>query len=144
MSAIKRALNKVPAALLRSPLHGLMSKRFLLLTFNGRKSGKRYDIPVAYARDGDAFSMTTDSRWWKNLRGESGVGVPVRLRVRGKEYEGVGESITVEGEVTRVLVEQPGYGRHVGLGASGAEPAEVRRVARERVAIRARPKVRGH
>ncbi len=42
MSAIKRALNKIPAALLRSPLHGLMSKRFLLLTFNGRKSGKRY------------------------------------------------------------------------------------------------------
>ncbi len=122
MSAIKRALNKVPAALLRSPLHGLMSKRFLLLTFNGRKSGKRYDIPVAYARDGDAFSMTTDSRWWKNLRGESGVGVPVRLRVRGKEYEGVGESITNEGEVTRVLKllleEQPGYGRH----ASASEP----------------------
>ena len=80
MSAITRALNKVPAALLRSPLHGLMSKKFLLLTFNGRKSGKRYDIPVAYARDGDAFSMTTDSPWWKNLRGESGVGVPVRLR----------------------------------------------------------------
>ncbi len=148
MSAIKRALNKVPAALLRSPLHGLMSKRFLLLTFNGRKSGKRYDIPVAYARDGDAFSMTTDSPWWKNLRGESGVGVPVRLRVRGKEYEGVGESITDEGEVTRVLEllleEQPGYGRHVGLGTGGAEPAEVRRIARGRVAIRARPKVRGH
>ena len=147
MSAITRALNKVPAALLRSPFHGLMSKRFLLLSFNGRKSGKRYTVPVAYARDGDAFSMTTDSPWWKNLRGESGAGVPVRLRIRGKEYEGVGEAITDEGEVTRVLElllgEQPGYGRYVGLGAGGAEPSEVRRVARGRVAIRARPKARG-
>ncbi len=147
MSATTRSLNKIPTAILRSPLHGLMSKRFLLLTFNGHNSGKRYTIPVAYAREGDAFSMTTDSPWWKNLRGESGAGVPVRLRVRGKEYEGVGESITDEGEVTRVLEllleEQPGYGRYVGLGAGGAEPAEVRRIARGRVAIRARPKVRG-
>ena len=142
-----RVVNKFPALLLRSPLHGLIIGSVLLITFNGRKSGKRYDIPAAYARDGDAFSMTTDSPWWKNLRGESGGGVPVRLRVRGKEYEGVGESITDEGEVTRILEllleEQPGYGRYVGLGAGGAEPAEVRRVARGRVVIRARPTVRG-
>lgn len=72
--------------------------------------------------------------------------MPVRLRVRGKECEGIGEAITDEGEVTRVLGlllgEQPGYGRYVGLGAGGADPAEVRRAARKRVAIRARPKSR--
>jgi len=45
VSTLTRALNKVPAAILRSPLHRLMSKRFLLLTFAGRESGKRYTIP---------------------------------------------------------------------------------------------------
>jgi hypothetical protein len=47
MSTFTRLMNKFPAMLLRSPLHGLMSKRFLLLTFTGRKSGRKHTIPVA-------------------------------------------------------------------------------------------------
>ncbi len=69
-------MNKFPAMLLRSPLHGFISGSVLLIAFTGRKSGKRYTTPMTHRRDGDTFLMTTDSPWWKNLRG----GAPRRRR----------------------------------------------------------------
>jgi hypothetical protein len=42
--------------LLRSPFHGWLSDNVLLLTYTGRKSGKRYTIPVAYGRVGDVVT----------------------------------------------------------------------------------------
>lgn len=142
MGEFAKAMNKVPALILRSPLHGLMSGRYLLLTFMGRKSGKRYTTPVAYLREGDAFLMTTDSPWWGNLRG----GAPVTLRVRGRQYEGTGEAVTDETEVVRVLDEflqtQPGYGRFVGVkpGAGGrVNLSKLETAARGRVVVRVLP-----
>jgi len=139
MSAIKRAMNRFPEMLLRSPLHGLM-KNTLLITFTGRKSGKTYTTPIVYLREGEEFLMTTDSPWWKNLRG----GAPVILRIRGEEYPALGEAVTDEVEVARVLKrmldEHPGYGKHVGLeSGERADRARVEELARERVVIRARP-----
>ena len=142
MGGFAKVMNKVPATILRSPLHGLMSNRFLLLSFAGRKSGRQYTTPVAYLSEGDAFLMTTDSPWWKNLRG----GAPVTMWVEGCEYQGTADAITDHAEVTRVLGRflevQPGYGKYVGLkaGPDGRmNPAEVEAVARERVVVRARP-----
>src|SRR4028119_670088 len=118
-------MNKVPAAVLRSPLHRAMSGKYLLLSFAGRKSGKRYTTPVAYLKEGETLLMTTDSPWWKNLRGGDGAGAPVSVRVKGREYEGLGEAVTDVTEVVRVLHRflqvQPGYGRFVGAkhGAGG-------------------------
>jgi hypothetical protein len=42
-------------AILRSPLHGLVSNNVILITFTGRKSGNTYTMPVNYVRDGDAL-----------------------------------------------------------------------------------------
>ena len=134
MGGFAKVMNKVPATILRSPLHGLMSNRFLLLSFAGRKSGRQYTTPVAYLSEGDAFLMTTDSPWWKNLRG----GVPVTMWVEGHEYQGTADAIPDPARVTRVLgrflTAQPGYGTYVGLkpGPDGRmNPAEVEAVARE-------------
>ncbi len=69
MGRLSHLMNRVPQLLLRSPLHGLMSSRYLLITFTGRKSGKQYTTPVAYLGEGDTIILTTDSPWWKNLRG---------------------------------------------------------------------------
>ncbi|MBA2344275.1 MAG: nitroreductase family deazaflavin-dependent oxidoreductase [Rubrobacter sp.] len=138
MSKFMHLMNRFPALLLRSPLHGLMSKKFLLITFAGRKSGKRYTIPVSYLREGDAYLMTTDSPWWKNLRG----GAPVRLRVKNKEIPALGDTITDEREVTQVLErfleEQPGYGKYIGLDSGPASRAKIEQIAHERVVVRAR------
>jgi hypothetical protein len=142
-----KIMNKVPATVLRSPLHHAMSDKYLLLSFTGRKSGRRYTTPVAYLKEEDALLMTTDSPWWKNLRGNDGAGTPVTVRVKGREYEGIGEAVTDETEVIRVLARflqaQPGYGRFVGVkrAAGGrVDPSMVEEVARGRVVVRVRPK----
>jgi deazaflavin-dependent oxidoreductase (nitroreductase family) len=80
--------NPLLTAILRSPLHSLVSHNMLLITFWGRRSGKRYTTPVGYVRDGDALIILSQAArvWCKNLRS----GAPVLVRVRGREFEGHG------------------------------------------------------
>ena len=146
MGSFVRVMNKVPAAILRSSLHPLMSGKYLLLSFTGRKSGRRYTTPVAYLKEEEAFVMTTDSPWWRNLRGKDGAGAPVTVRVKGQEYEGIGETVTEHAEVAsvlgRFLKAQPGYGRFVGAkrGAGDrVDPSILEEAARGRVVVRVRP-----
>ena len=40
-------INPAVCSLLRSPLHGLMSKNTLLLEFTGRKSGRLLSTPIS-------------------------------------------------------------------------------------------------
>jgi deazaflavin-dependent oxidoreductase (nitroreductase family) len=78
--AFKYLANPLMKAILRSPLHRLVSEELLLLTFTGRKSGRQYTTPVGYTRDGDSLLLTTESPWQRNLRG--GADVVVRLQGR--------------------------------------------------------------
>src|SRR5690606_12067327 len=75
-NVVNPALNR----LLCSPLHGVMSDILMILHFTGRKSGRRYDLPVGYAGDGRRFYVSTDKRWCHNLRG----GREIELTHRGK------------------------------------------------------------
>ena len=83
-------VNKTMAWILRSPLHGIVSKGVLLITFTGRKSGKRYATPVSYSQQGDEVSIFTHATWWKNVIG----GAPVTLYLRGREMPGVADAVT--------------------------------------------------
>src|SRR2546430_13303099 len=78
-------VNVIVRTMLRSPLHGLMSKNTMLLTFKGRKSSKIYTIPLTYVQEGNMITCFTNSAWWKNLRG----GAPVTLVIKGRELQGV-------------------------------------------------------
>ncbi|MEA4907418.1 MAG: nitroreductase family deazaflavin-dependent oxidoreductase [Chloroflexi bacterium] len=82
-------VNRAMKAVLRSPLHGLVSKTVLLITFTGCKSGKPYSTPVSYSWQGDAVYIFTHATWWKNLCG----GAPVTLRIRGREIQGLAEPV---------------------------------------------------
>ncbi len=84
-------LNSIMRWLLQSPLHGLVSRRIMLITFNGRKSGKTYTTPVDYVREGDTVTLFTHGKWWRNLTG----GAPVTLRLRGEDVRGTAE-VTAE------------------------------------------------
>lgn len=108
---VLKRINPLISALLKSPLHGLISKDFMLVTVTGRRSGRSYTRPVTYVREGDTVRCFTslDTAWWKNLLG----GAEVSLRVRGQELRGHAEAI--HGEEKRVadalaafLVRQPG------------------------------------
>ena len=82
-------VNSAMKLLLRSPVHGMVSKTVLLITFTGRKSGKTYTTPVDYSQDGDQVYIFTHANWWKNLRN----GAPVTLHIRGRELQGLAEPV---------------------------------------------------
>ena len=82
-------VNKAMKFVLCSPLHGMVSKTVLLITFTGRKSGKNYSTPVSYSQTGDQVSIFTHAAWWKNLRSNT----PVTLRIQGREIQGLAEPV---------------------------------------------------
>jgi len=64
-----RVGNPVMRGLLRSPAGGPMRRQFMVLRFFGRKTGRRYDIPVvAHRLDGELYALT-DAAWRTNFRG---------------------------------------------------------------------------
>lgn len=82
-------------AILRSPLHGLMSNTTMFLSFTGGKSGKKYTIPLLYQQEGNRVMCFTSSPWWKNLRG----GAPVTVVVKGRERQGIATLVQDEKEL---------------------------------------------
>jgi deazaflavin-dependent oxidoreductase (nitroreductase family) len=133
--AEKRFLNQFPKAILRSPLHSLMSRRFLLLSFQGRKTGRRYQLPLAYLRRNGNVIMTTDSGWWRNLKG----GRPVQLQLTGRTLKGTAWAVTDDAEVGAALREllaaQPSYARLAGLHTNADGSLDLAQAARDRVLI---------
>ena len=83
-------VNGLMSGLLRSPLHGVVSRSIMLISFNGRKSGKRYTTPISYARDGDVVTAFTRAKWSRNLAG----GAPVTLRLKNKQCQGQADIVT--------------------------------------------------
>lgn len=78
---VLRRLNPLIAAVLRSPLHGLLSRNLLLLTYVGRKSGHGRTLPLSYVTVGERLYLCTrSSAWWRSWR----AGAPVDLRLRGR------------------------------------------------------------
>ncbi len=143
--AVIRVVNRVMRPLLRSPLHKVVSKKVMLLTFRGRKSGTHYALPVSYVQTDDhTLLLGTETPWYKNLRG----GVSVSVRLRGVDRSGTAETIEdVEGmrvAYRDILARDPGYGRFIGvaLDADGEPPREQVEAARARglVVIRVRLK----
>jgi deazaflavin-dependent oxidoreductase (nitroreductase family) len=128
--------------ILRSPLHGMVSKTVLLITFTGRKSGKVYTTPVDYSQDGDLVTIFTHANWWKNLQNDA----PVTLRIRGRELQGLAEPVAEDKSaiatgLTAHLRKVPSDAQYYGVtfdaqGNPGAE--EVEKAVQTVVMIRVR------
>jgi hypothetical protein len=82
-------VNQTMKFVLLSPVHAMVSKTILLITFTGLKSGKTFTTPVSYSQQDDQVTIFTHAAWWKNLSG----GMPVSLRLRGREFQGLAEPI---------------------------------------------------
>lgn len=76
-------INFVMKLLVRSPLHFIVSSHILLITFQGRRSGRSFTTPVRYVREGNTVRLfsSPQANWWKNLRGGATVSVTIRGRV---------------------------------------------------------------
>ncbi|HEY6496310.1 MAG TPA: hypothetical protein VIZ43_23765 [Trebonia sp.] len=79
--ALQGLANTVVRGMLRTPLisRGIGSK-LLTIYVVGRKSGRRYTIPVAYARQDGDLLIGTPFGWSRNLR----TGEPVTIRLKGR------------------------------------------------------------
>jgi deazaflavin-dependent oxidoreductase (nitroreductase family) len=90
--------NRVVKALLATPgLARVVGKRLVTIHVVGRKSGKRYDVPVAYTPDGDALLVGTGFTWAKNLR----TGEPVDVTHLGRRRPAAVQVFTDEADVVR-------------------------------------------
>jgi len=83
LAALDR-LNPLLVALLQSRLHWPLSAGLMAVTVTGRRSGRRYTIPVGYHDVGDAIVvMVSDAahrQWWRNFHG----GAPATLWLRSR------------------------------------------------------------
>lgn len=133
----ERVANSLFRSLLRSRLHWLASNWLVLLSYEGRRSGKRFTFPVAYKRIGDGIVVITpmsDSNWWKNFQ-ESQECV---VWFRGTEYSASGELVT-DDESTDLLVEYFDtygiLGRILGFGGHPASSTEQFTQAKRSLAV---------
>jgi deazaflavin-dependent oxidoreductase (nitroreductase family) len=133
--------NPIITFLLRSPLHRLVGKGMLLMTYTGRKSGKPHTLPVNYVQEGNLLLATSfrERTWWRNLRG----GAPVTVHLAGKDARGIGEAVEDAQAVREGLLvylrKVPQYARYFGvtLGPDGQpNPEDIARAADSRVMVR--------
>jgi hypothetical protein len=91
LTILNRAVNPLVGWLLRSRLHRLVGRRLALISYTGRRSGRRYTIPVGYRIAGLRVTITVGSPdrkvWWRNL---TGAGAPVELHIDGRRRTGHG------------------------------------------------------
>jgi deazaflavin-dependent oxidoreductase (nitroreductase family) len=74
-------VNRVVRGLLRTPVVSrLAGSRLITVYVVGRKSGRRYAVPVAYTRHEGDLLVGTPFGWGRNLR----TGQPVTIRLRGR------------------------------------------------------------
>jgi deazaflavin-dependent oxidoreductase (nitroreductase family) len=112
---LNRIANSFISRLLRSPFHRLLSRRFMLITVTGRKTGREYTTPVNYVRRGDEVTVLSRKgrTWWLNLKG----GGPVMLHIGGEDLAGVGRVEELARAALAEAVQEfyEGLGRHISL-----------------------------
>ncbi len=98
-SALMRLVNPAMRFVLRSPLAGLARGQFMVLSFTGRKTGRRYSIPLsAHLIDGQLYALTGNP-WKQNFRD----GGPVQVVYGGTTSAMRGELIRDRAVVSDLL-----------------------------------------
>ena len=138
-------INPCMGLLLRSPLHGLVSRNLMLITFRGRVTGRSYSTPVRYIRVGAKIRWFTsrDAKWWPNLKHDP----TVVLRLAGRDVVCSARVIdddpaTVRNLLASYLTQFPGDAvyHEVGLAKDGSPlPEDLDRAASHSLVVEAEP-----
>ncbi len=130
--------------IVNSPLHPLLGRGMAVLTFEGRKTGKRYTTPINVVRDGDVFLVTSlkGRNWWRNLRG----GKTLQLTLEGRQRDVYGVVVENEDKVIaefrHYFIINPKAARFFGVRLDPkGQPVEddLKRIADDRVFIKLFP-----
>jgi hypothetical protein len=128
--ALFRTMNRLIRPLLASPLHGILSKRLMLLSYTGRRSGRRITIPIGYfdGEPGTVLAMSSTTTWVSSLRD----GHTVRLRIRGRDHDAVPAVIQDTEAFARFIEGSPGAAKITGLPADRKPTPEELHAAAQR------------
>jgi hypothetical protein len=81
-------MNPLVDLVLRSRFHWLLSRGLALITVTGRRTGRRYTIPVGYLETSDAIVVLVgdapSKTWWRNYVRPG----PIEMRLRGVPRSG--------------------------------------------------------
>ena len=129
-------VNRAVAALLHSPLHGVMSGNVMVIHFSGRKSGKRRWTPVRYlhGESGQVFALTgRETGWWHNFAGD-GAGAPVQLQLAGERVAAEAtaspdEHDQIDAALRRMLAAFPADAPYHGIVLKRGEPPTEAQIA---------------
>lgn len=93
--AVLRAVNPLLRLALRAPVIGASLTEFMVVDFTGRKTGRRFSVPVsAHRLDGDLYVLLS-AGWKHNFRD----GAPADVRYGGKTTAMTGLLINEAGAV---------------------------------------------
>jgi deazaflavin-dependent oxidoreductase (nitroreductase family) len=104
-------VNPVMRALLRSPIHAVVSRNIAILHYQGRRSGRSFDTPLSYVREGDTVLLLSSQNtgWWKNFRDGASA---VEVEIGGERHAGTavlheGDTESLQDGVRRFLTALP-------------------------------------
>ncbi len=115
LERVMGTLMVLPKFVLRLPFQTPMSRRLILLSYTGRKTGKVYTIPVSYVEQGDVLLIPGGGAWKTNLEN----GQTVRVWFRGLERRASPEVIRdldeVQELVAFMMAANPAVSRFIGV-----------------------------
>jgi deazaflavin-dependent oxidoreductase (nitroreductase family) len=130
--ALQSLVNRVMRGVLRTPLLSRAAgKRLVVLYIVGRKSGRRYVVPVAYVRDGDALLVGTPFGWVRNLRTGERITVRYKGKRRAADVRIYTDEVDVVEKYALMARENHQFAKfnNIGIGADGAPDATDLRLA---------------
>jgi len=102
LAKVFKAANTVIRPLLRSPLHGLVSGRLMLLDYTGGTTGRRYCFPVGYfGWDAGGVLAFSTQRWPAHIAAARAV----RVLIRGRWYDALPTVISGQEDKAALLTE---------------------------------------
>jgi F420H(2)-dependent quinone reductase len=96
---IMSMLNVFMRPVLRLPFATPLTKRLMLVSFTGRKTGKEYHQPLSYVQQEDTLLTPGGGKWKLNLREDQ----PVRIRLRGQDVFARPEFVKDPDEIERLI-----------------------------------------
>ncbi len=116
--------NEVVRRVLKSRFHWMLSGNVVLLEITGRRSGRKYLVPVNYKPAKDGITVMTYRRrlWWRNLL--DGGEFPIYFR--GRQVTAVPEVETDDLDVIRNGLIERGWIRQSAFRAKAMESVLIR------------------
>ncbi len=115
LERVMGTLMGLPKFIPRLPFSTLLTKRIMLVSCTGRKTGKAYQQPLSYVQQGNALPAPGGGKWKLSLREDQ----PVRIRLLGHDVFARPEFVKDPDEIERVIgvmtAANPMVGAFVGI-----------------------------